>query len=371
MRLTSIYILTGFAALVMFIITGCGESVPEPSSPDFDRAALLTQWADQSVIPAYEAWSESANQLASVTLELVETPSAERVEEVRSAYREAYLSWQRVAMFDFGPASDRALLATTNTFPVDTLGVLEDMSAEEWLPGTPSSLSRMGLPALDFLLFSKDTESLVMELSGGDALYGQHMLRLTGHMATEGADILGEWNGGYRDAFVASTGTEMGSSLGAVLNAFNRTYEGGLRKQKLGLPAGISTFSQTPLPGHVEAPFAGDMSVDLIQEAFSAYRNLYNGVSAYGDGNLGLDDYLRSLGDTEFGQQLDADIQTQLNATEAALNQLESPLSEYVVNQQQEAFEVYAELQALVVLWKVDMMSALGVLVTYQDNEGD
>jgi hypothetical protein len=84
-----------------------------------------------------------------------------------------------------------------------------------------------------------------------------------------------------------------------------------------------------------------------------------------------LDDYLRSLGDTEFGQQLDADIQAQLIATEAALDQLESPLSEFVVNQQQEAFEVYAELQALVVLWKVDMMSALGVLVTYQDNDGD
>jgi len=42
-----------------------------------------------------------------------------------------------------------------------------------------------------------------------------------------------------------------------------------------------------------------------------------------------------------------------------------------VVGQQQDAFEVYAELQALVVLWKVDMMSALGILVTYQDNDGD
>ena len=33
--------------------------------------------------------------------------------------------------------------------------------------------------------------------------------------------------------------------------------------------------------------------------------------------------------------------------------------------------EAYAELQALVVLWKVDMMSSLGLLITYQDNDGD
>ena len=38
---------------------------------------------------------------------------------------------------------------------------------------------------------------------------------------------------------------------------------------------------------------------------------------------------------------------------------LEDPLAEYVANQQAASFEVYAELQALVVLWKVDMMSSL------------
>lgn len=370
MRRTSTFHSLGFAALVMLVITGCGGSTPEPTSPEFDRAALLSQWADQSVVPAYQAWSGSATQLAAATLELVGMPSTARVEAVQNAYREACLSWQRVALFDFGPAADRALLATTNTFPVDTSGVLQDMLAEEWVPGTPSSLSRMGLPALDFLLFSQTPNALVQELEE-NPLLGQHLLRLTGYMATQAADMVGEWTGGYRDAFVASTGTEMGSSLGAVLNAFNRTYEANLRKQKLGLPAGISTFSQTPLPGHVEAPFSGFMSVDLMQESFSAYRDLYNGTPFQGDANLGLDDYLRSLGDTEFGQQLDADIQAQLVATEVALHRLENPLSEFVVDQQQEAFEVYAELQALVVLWKVDMMSALGILVTYQDNDGD
>jgi hypothetical protein len=50
---------------------------------------------------------------------------------------------------------------------------------------------------------------------------------------------------------------------------------------------------------------------------------------------------------------------------------LEDPLAEFVVNQQATSFDVYSELQALVVLWKVDMMSSLGVLITYFDNDGD
>ena len=63
---------------------------------------------------------------------------------------------------------------------------------------------------------------------------------------------------GYRDTFVSSTGTEAGSSIGELLNAFNRVYEANIRKGKLGLPNGIITFSQTPQPGLVEAPFAAE-----------------------------------------------------------------------------------------------------------------
>jgi hypothetical protein len=50
---------------------------------------------------------------------------------------------------------------------------------------------------------------------------------------------------------------------------------------------------------------------------------------------------------------------------------MQDPLASFVVDQQQASLDVYAELQALVVLWKVDMMSSLGVLITYQDNDGD
>ena len=33
--------------------------------------------------------------------------------------------------------------------------------------------------------------------------------------------------------------------------------------------------------------------------------------------------------------------------------------------------ETYSEIQKLIVYWKVDMPSRLGVLITYQDNDGD
>jgi hypothetical protein len=50
---------------------------------------------------------------------------------------------------------------------------------------------------------------------------------------------------------------------------------------------------------------------------------------------------------------------------------MNDPLADYVVDSQDATFEVFEELQALVLLWKVDMMSSLGVLITYQDNDND
>jgi len=41
------------------------------------------------------------------------------------------------------------------------------------------------------------------------------------------------------------------------------------------------------------------------------------------------------------------------------------------VNEQSQALEIFDEMQRVVVLLKVDMTSALGVQITYADNDGD
>ena len=86
---------------------------------------------------------------------------------------------------------------------------------------------------------------------------------------------------------------------------------------------------------------------------------------------VGLDDYLVSLGEYDYGSALNDDILSQLESSESAVLTLQNPLSDYVVNNRSGAIDVYLALQALVVLWKVDMMGSLGVDIIYQDNDGD
>jgi predicted lipoprotein len=359
----------GFALLVL---SGCDPDRGTDST-DFDRSAYLIHTADELIVPSYEDFASDASSLYDVFVALESgTVTSENVIALREGLRTANISWQQAQLFDFGPAITRALLVTTNTYPTDTSEIVAACFAGSWTGGLPATLNSSGLPALDWMLFKGDETEVAdwFNESGSGAL--AHAVRLAEFMRNEADAVLNAWNTEYRDEFIASTGTEAGSSVGEFLNAFNRVFEGNIRKQKLGLPNGAMTFSQTPQPSLVEAPYAGNWSVDLLTESLRAAARAYFGDRENGSTQaLGLDDYLKSLGNVEFGQGLHEDISAQLASAQTAVLLLEDPLAEFVVNQQATSFDVYSELQALVVLWKVDMMSSLGVLITYFDNDGD
>ena len=57
--------------------------------------------------------------------------------------------------------------------------------------------------------------------------------------------------------------------------------------------------------------------------------------------------------------------------TIAAVNAIPEPLSDAVVNQAPTVENAYNEIQKLVVMLKSDMASALSILITYTDADGD
>ncbi|MEM9022133.1 MAG: hypothetical protein AAGB22_00230, partial [Bacteroidota bacterium] len=77
--------------------------------------------------------------------------------------------------------------------------------------------------------------------------------------------------------------------------------------------------------------------------------------------------YLNALGATS----LVNDTKAQIDVVQADLDALPDPLSGTIESSQGTVEQVYQEMQQLVVLFKVDMPSQLGILITYQDNDGD
>ncbi len=365
--------------LAIGLAVGCKKKTDAVDCNVFDRQAYLTGLVEHSILPAYLDYKQYTDSLNQCCQSFVVAPDLDKLSECRSRLHAVSLAWQNIAMFDFGPAEDLALQATTNVYPTDTALIQSKISTSDFEIESVSNFAARGLPAIDYLLhgpLSFTDQELLNEFTTTDESPDRQefLTLLTSTLASQAHEVYDMWTQSglsFQDDFTSNTGTDLGSSLGLFLNAFNKSYETHTRTQKVGIPVGALTFSQTPLPDRVEAYFGQSNSQDYLMESVVAFENLFLGQGYDGDDYKGLDSYLASLDAQYNGEQLSTEIVDRILSVKSGIAAITTPMSEYVDIQQVEAFDLYANMQQLNVLWKVDMMSALGILITYQDNDGD
>lgn len=344
------------------LLVSCGKEDDGPSAVNFDRKAMLTHWADNIILPAVQNQTLQFTELATAAQSFSANPTEAELQLLKTEFRKSYLAFERAKIFEFGPAADVSFRASANTFPVDTAQVKSNISSGSYNLSAASNIDARGFPALDYLLYKKGDE-LVQNSS-----YRTYLIVVVENLQDLAEGIETAWDS-YRQEFINASGTDIGSSLGMMVNAINKDYEL-VKNAKIGFPAGKKTLGQ-PYPHTAEAYFSG-ISLELAIANVEAIHNLYLGRSF--DGNSfgpSLDAYLREVQVETADQPLDEAIDDQFRESLDALMAVPAPFSEAVVHHQTEVDKAYLAIQKNVVLLKTDMPSALGVLITYQDNDGD
>jgi len=95
----------------------------EPTVPGvevtFERSTMLTNWADNIIIPSYEAFTTDVAAL-NTSFQLFKTNASEaNLIALRSSWLNAYKAWQRVSLFEIGPAETVGLRLNLNIYPTD------------------------------------------------------------------------------------------------------------------------------------------------------------------------------------------------------------------------------------------------------------
>ena len=352
------------------LLTACEKTTTEPGTPTGpDRTALLTYWADSLVLPGYQQFGDKLAPLKAQATAFAAAPTVAGLQTLRAAWREAYLAWQPVEMFEFGPAADVSLVNRFNIYPADAPGIRQNIAAGSYNFELSTTIAQQGFPALDFLLngVAADDAAIVQSYlaSAGQRRY---LTDVVNDMDRLFGGVQAQWRGPYRAKFVGSTGTNAGSSFSLLVNAFSRYYEHYLRSGKIGIPAGVMTG--TPAPDKVEARYAGGaLSLQLATTAHAAVQRNFNGRA----GQPSLKNYLDALGakDSGSGKQLSELISAQLAVAAQQLAGLGPDLATTVQTRNAAATQAFADMQKAVRLLKVDMTSAMSVTVTYVDNDGD
>lgn len=363
------------AVCAAFSVWSCFDSGTEDKAINFDRAGMLANLADRLILPAYIRLEAETGALKDAVGKLVEAPDSARGAAAREALKAAWLAWQGASAFEVGPAMQAGLRQRLSTFPTSAAKIEANVTAGTWNLESVSNYEAKGFPALDYLLHGRGgtLDSLVAALAdtAKGASRGRYLNDVAGEIAAQAAAVRKGWaagEGNYRDTFVSKLGTDIGSSLGELVNQFNYDYEV-LKNPKVGIPLGTKTLG-VPLPEKVEAYYGG-YSMVLARANLAALENLFRGRDTSGADGLGFDDYLVALGTRYQDGRLSQAILDRFAAVEAALAAIPDPLSGAIKDEKAKVEKAYEELQRMVVLTKTDMPSAFSVTITYQDADGD
>ena len=372
---------SGVVLTLILVLPGCGGKEREPSPADNtkDRKVILTHWVDNIVVPSYKTFHQHFEVMADHANAFSVSPDEASLLALRDAWVQAYRAWQKVELFEFGPADKYTLRNFFNIYPADVSGITANIADPAVNLDLPASYSRQGFPALDYLLNGiGQTDADILAAYTTDAHAGQrtaYLTRLTERMSTLLAQVIQEWDGPYRDTFINQTGLDIGSSFGLVVNAYVLYYERYVRTGKIGIPSGAAIGSSgVPYPERIEAYYHSAISRDLATTAHQAARDFFNGVDPEtSQEGPSLGSYLDALGskDAASGKMLSEIITEQFSVISSELADLLPDLSGQIAVNNDEMVETYSAMQKLVRLLKVDMTSAMSITITYTDNDGD
>lgn len=362
------YLTAGILMVVLTTISiSCKKNNDSPSDNGMDRKPMLENYANNYIVPAYADMVQQLSTLKTSIEVFTSNPDAATQAAAQAAWRSAYITWQKVDLLEFGPAYDKSLRTYMNIYPVTVSKVENNISGSYDLE-TFGNKDAQGFPALDYLLNGTTLDKYTTDPQAANRK--QYLRAVVEKMLQKTTEVRNEWND-YKSTFIANTGTDAGSSLSQMVNNYVLYYERYFRSGKIGLPVGaMSGIARTDL---TEAYYTQDLTKELAVTALNSVINFYSGKSYDGASTgEGMKSYLAAIGTKDDNGMLMADLITQeMNGALSSIQNLDGTLQDNIQNNRTGVLNTYEQIQEVVPLLKVDMVSAFSISITYTDNDGD
>lgn len=358
------------------ILTACSSSDKDSSSGDtFNRTTLLTHWADNLIVPAFDNYDDKLALLASDIGNFNANPSQENLTAARASWFASYESYQKVMLYNIGKAADINFKESADTYPTDAAGIEANIANGNYNLDLLSQYSKQGFPALDYMLNGLgDSDASILAKYTSDsnaAAYKLYLTNLASALKSKSNAIVADWNGSYRASFINNNGTAVSSSTNKITNLFVKNFEKDIRTGKVGIPAGV--FSNgTLFPEKVEGFYKKDISKKLLNTAIQSQQDFFNG-KYFASSQVGpsLKSYLDDVNAVRNGLNLSAIINNQFETIYTTNATLNDNFSQQISSNNSKMLEAYDAMQQNVVYFKLDMMQALNITIDYVDGDGD
>ena len=349
-------IIFGLFVSALFLITACDK---DKNKDEFDKVALLQNFADNIIQPRYADFKTKIDSLEILFIAFQSNPTEAKFEDLKAHWKACYLSFQRVKTFDFGPAMNIGFKGAIGTFPTDTAQISSNIAAGTYNLATVTNADAVGLAALDFLFYQTDAYLKITT----SQFYSQYCLDVIQKMKAETDAVVNAWTT-FKSNFIASTGNESTSMFSMLVNDFCQDWEEA-KAAKLGIPLGKYSLG-IQRPEYIEARYSG-YSLPILKASLSSIAEIYSGLGFNGQDGVGFDDYLIALNK----ESLNSVIKDKFREIDSSFYIFNSSLQLELTQNPIALENLFNAISEQVIFIKTDMTASFGILITYQDNDGD
>lgn len=347
-------------------LTACDEG-PDPG--EFDENAMLRQIADNVMLPVLVDFDTSAGALEAAVSAFADGPTEATLATAREAWLAARAVWKQSQAFAFGPVKgdlSAAIDWVADPAAIDdvvaTGGPFDSASVDKL--GT----NRKGMMALEYLLFDPEASDadVVARLEGNGAAFARALGQNLAAKATTLREAWDPSSGAYVDEFGnAGTTSDLYKSPKDALDALVNEilFLADTAANLIAAPLGLKTGG-TPAPELEESRLSDSSLADV--------ENRVRGIDAIWEGRFGDLDGL-GLSDMA-GSRSEALVSDVRNAIDKSFEALEAVPVAMTAALTEAPAELEAAFNAVIALKQIigsDVVTVLGVTLTFNDNDGD
>lgn len=352
-------------------LTSCDSNgTPGEIPPAPVRDGVLEDLASGVALGSYEALELRARSLADAAETLCAGPTAATLDATRDAWWAARESWKNSEIVHFGPAEDypeRLGPRIEGARPTNTTAIEEAVSSATTFDQAAfdgMGTATRGFGVIEYLMWGAGEDTLAGLVATPARC--AFVAGAANDLASSTEQLADAWRAPWLERIARPTpnADTMYQVPQDVINEWvNRmafTLENS-RSMKFGAPAGDMSGG-TPQPDTVESPYSARSLTDA-RDAFAGVRAVWAG--GLNGGELGIVDLLRDDPD------LVARVDGAFEVAEGWLMSVPEPLATTVTTDPASVVSTQEALRDLQVLIQVDVAQALGVTITFNDNDGD
>ncbi len=352
------------------------------------RRAVLSNLAENVIVPAYEDFRDAAVALEEKTAAWEASGSDDDRDEARLAWREAMRAWQITEAFQIGPVGAAGAVPggmdlgdfvyswpITNACRVDQEIVSQSYGTEEF---ASAAVNVRGLDALEYLLYreGKENECAPSRSINGDGSWAaleedELDARRAAYAAAASTDvrktadaILAAWEDEFADDLANAGDGE--SSFATTQEALNHLSDAMfyvelvVKDEKLAPPIGLIDCAEATCPAQREFVWS-DTNLLAIGANLEGLERLYTG----GEG-LGFDDLLTDMGQGD----VDEEIRGAVAGARKHAGEIETPMVELLASDPTPLVDLHQEVRNITTLLKTQFVGLLDLELP-QQAEGD